>query len=346
MAIMFGSPRINSKQLADLSRRLAISLGAGVDARKVFAQEADRAVGSAAREQFRTVSDAIQSGNSIYDALAAAEDYFPTLFCEMVQVGEQTGQLSETFLRLAEHYEGQVRLRRTFLASLTWPLLELAIALAVIGFLIWFQGIIGDSRSKIDMLGLGLRGNSGLVTYLVFLGMVGFAFYLVLRAMLRGALWTRPIQRLALRVPGLGKPLRILGMARLAWALHLTFSTGMDVRRALRLSLRSTHNAHFTDQIRPIEEALNAGQSIADAFRHSGAFPTEFLDVFHVAEQSGRIAESMAHLSEQYRQQAEVTMRVLATIGGFVVYGVIALFIIYMIFSLYSFYFSSLRSFM
>jgi len=344
---MFGSPRISSKQLADLSRRLAISLGAGVDARRVFAQEADRAVGRAARERFREVSDAVQAGNSIYDALAAAEDYFPTMFCEMVQVGEQTGQLSETFTRLAEHYEGQVRLRRTFLASLTWPLLELTVALAVIGFLIWFQGAISESRgTKIDMLGLGLSGGRGLVTYLVFLGVIGFAFFLVIRALQRGALWTRPIQRLALRLPGLGKPLRVLGMARLAWALHLTFSTGMDVRRALRLSLRSTHNAHFTDQIRPIEEALNAGESIADAFRHSGAFPTEFLDVLQVAEQSGKIAESMAHLSEKYRQQAEVAMRVLATIGGFLVYGTIALFIISLIFTLYSFYFSTLRGYM
>jgi type II secretory pathway component PulF len=341
----FGSPRIQTKALADLCRRLSMSLGAGVDVRRIVAQEAVRASGMWARQRLQAVRDGVQAGNSLYESLQAADDYFPPLFVEMVQLGEQTGRLSETFALLADHYEGRVRLARTFLASLTWPLLELAIALAVVGLLIWIQGVLGAAGgANTDLLGLGLSGTRGLVIYLVYLAAIGFGVYLFIRALRRGALWTRPLQRLALRVPGLGKPLRVVCLARLAWAMHLTFSTGMEVRRALRLSLRSAQNAHFSDQIRPIERALDAGESVADAFRQTEAFPGEFLDTLEVAEHSGRLAEAMAHLSEQYRQQAEVAMRVLATIGGFAVYAVIALFLIALIFTLAFSYFGMIRS--
>ena len=343
---MLFTPRIRTKALAGLSRRLATSLEAGVDARRVFAQEVGRATGLGARGRLQAVSDAVQHGESISNALGAAEDYFPPLFLEMTRVGEEAGQLSETFALLAEHYEGRVRLGRVFLASLVWPLIELTLALVVVGLLIWVQGVIGQAQAaKVDILGFGLTGNSGLVVYLVFVGAVAVAVALFVRALARGALWTRPIQRLAVVLPGIGMPLKIICLARLAWSMHLTFKTGMDVRRALRLSFQSTNNAYFSDHVRAVEGAVAAGDSLADAFEQTGVFPAEFLNTLRVAEESGRVAESMAHLSRQYLHQAEVAMTVIATMGGFAIWGLVAIFIILMIFRVASFYFSTLQSF-
>jgi len=343
---MLFTPRIRTKALAGFSRRLATSLEAGVDARRVFAQEVGRATGLGARGRLQAVSDAVQRGESVSDALGAAEDYFPPLFLEMTRVGEEAGQLSETLALLAEHYEGRVRLGRVFLASLVWPLIELTLALAVVGLLIWVQGVIGQSQgTKVDILGFGLRGNSGLVVYLIVVGAIGVLVALFVRALARGALWTRPIQRLALALPGFGKPLKIICLARLAWSMHLTFKTGMDVRRALRLSFQSTNNAYFSDHVRAVEGAVAAGDSLADAFEQTGVFPAEFLNTLRVAEESGRVAESMAHLSRQYLHQAEVAMTVIATMGGFAIWGLVAIFIILMIFRVASFYFSTLQSF-
>ena len=89
---MFFSPHIRIKDLAGLCRRLAISLGAGIDVRTVWAREADRATGRAARGQLRAVSEAINRGQSVAEAIAETGSFFPTLFCELAEVGEQTGQ--------------------------------------------------------------------------------------------------------------------------------------------------------------------------------------------------------------------------------------------------------------
>lgn len=330
------SARINSKQLASFSRRLATSLDAGVDARTTFGREAERAVGMRAKSRMRVVREAIDQGHSIAEALDATDDYFPEMYRELVRVGEETGRLGETLTLLAEHYEGQVRLSRGFLVMLVWPMLELSLAVAVIGLVIWLQGVIGQiTGTRVDIIGLGLIGNTGLAIYVLFVATIALVVFLLIRALRRGAFWTQPLQRLALRVPGLGRALRTISLARLTWGMHLTFNTGMDVRRAVQLALKSTNNAHFIGQIGPIQRAIAAGDSLFEAFDGTEAFPVDFLDALHVAEQSGSVAESMAHLSKQYRQQAEAAMTVLATLGAFAVGLLIALILIVMIFTIF-----------
>ncbi len=136
----------------------------------------------------RSVSEAVNRGESVHDALLEAEGFFPSLFVELVEVGEQTGQLSETLVRLAEHYEGQVRLGRDFRLMLIWPMLELTVALLVVGVLIWFQGLMRARGAPIDMLGFGLSGNEGLTVYLLTLAAIAAGILFVLHSVKRGAL--------------------------------------------------------------------------------------------------------------------------------------------------------------
>ena len=134
---MLFSPRISLKQLANLCRRLSTSLAAGINARNVWAREAERAQGVAARWRFRAIRDAVNRGSGMREALDETGDYFPTLFREMVHVGEETGKLSEVFRQLTANYEHQLQLRRNFLAAIAWPGMQFAMAVAIFGFLIW-----------------------------------------------------------------------------------------------------------------------------------------------------------------------------------------------------------------
>ena len=123
-------------------------------------------------------------------------------------------------------------------------------------------GDLAGRGASVDIFGLGLVGNRGLTIYVTIVAVVGGSIAAVVWAMSRGLVWTRPIQRLMLSIPGVGRPLQVLALSRLAWSLHLTMNTGMDVLRALKLSLRSTHNARYTDQIPTIDAEIVAGSSI------------------------------------------------------------------------------------
>jgi type IV pilus assembly protein PilC len=338
------APRTRLKPLAALCRRLAMALPAGIDLRTVWAREAAQARGSAAH-QLQAISQAIEHGESLSDALAGTGEYFPPLFRETVEVGEQSGHLAEVFEQLAEHYETQLQLRREFLASIAWPVFELGLSLGVIGLLIWVLGFLGEATgTKIDILGFGLVGNSGLAIYVALLAAAGAAFWILYRAVSRGVFWTRPIQRGVLRLPLLGSALQTLALARMAWTLYLTMNAGMDVRRALRISLLSTRNARYVDQLERIDAQIEAGNSIYDAFLAAGCFPPEFLDTVQVGEHSGRLVESMGHLSRQYHSQARTAIATLAKLAGIAVWVVVAAFIVALIFRIFSFYLGMIKS--
>jgi type IV pilus assembly protein PilC len=330
--------------LADLSQRLSTALEAGIDARTVWAREAQRATGSL-RGRLQIISQAINGGASMAEGLADAGDYFPPLFRQLAEVGEQTGHQGEIFHQLADHYQHQLALRRSFLAAITWPLTELTLAVLIVGFLIWIMGIINQTTGgAIDPLGFGLVGNRGLAIYVGLLAVVGLILFATIQAVRRGLVWTRPIQRFMLWLPVLGPALQTLALARLAWTMHLTLNAGMEIRRALRLSLRNARNARYSDQIPRIDAEIGRGNSLYEAFCGAGGYPAEFLDALAVSEQSGRVVESMALLSRQYQERARLALATLTMLAGYGVWAVIAGVIIAVIFRLFGFYLGAINS--
>lgn len=339
---MLLSPRISTRELSQLCHRLAISVEAGIDARTIWAREADRAKGSS-RTRLTGICRAVKKGESLRDALSETGEYFPVLFREMVDVGEQTGRLDSIFALLAEHYQGRLTLRRHFLMAISWPLIELGLAVVVIGFFIWIMGVIREMNKDFDPLGVGLYGNKGLAIYLASVTIVILVIWLIIQALSRGLAWTRPIQRAIMHVPMLGKTIETLALARFAWSFNLTLHSGMNIRRALQLSLASTNNARYTDQIETVDKEIEKGNSILEAFIAAGCFPADFLDATAVGEQSGNLDNAMAVLSRQYQEQAQFAMKTLNTIAAFLVWMIIAAIIITMIFRFALFYLGAIN---
>jgi type IV pilus assembly protein PilC len=342
---MLFSNRISLWELAGLCRRLAISTTAGIDVRNVWRRETEHG-SSKLRAEATRVHDAISSGGSVGDVLAARE-YFPSIFRKLVAVGEQTGNLAEVYARLADNYDYQVKIRRSFLASLTWPIIQLTMAVLIVGGLIFAMGFIASmypGRKAIDPLGLGLVGGKGLAIYSAVVGTIVLAAAIVIRSAVRGAAWTRPIQRLMLHLPMIGKSLTTIALARIAWTLQLTMNSAMEVRQALRLALESSGNDRFASQADQVCNAISAGKEIHEALRSARVFPSTFLDAVEVAEHSGALVESLERLSRQYEEQAQAATSVLATVAGFVVWAIVATMIVVVIFRLFFSYLGMYQS--
>lgn len=323
---MLFSPRIKTRELARLCRRVGISLEAGVDVRTVWAREVERHSGSAARARFRSISEAVNRGDSLAEAVAATEDFFPPLFCEMIQVGEKAGKLGEMFTRLADQYEEQISLQRLFLGAITLPLLELSAAVLIIAGYIWVLSILELPTP----FGLGLS------SYAVWVAVVVAGLVFIVHCIRRGVVWTEPIQRAVLLVPVLGKALETICLARLAWSMNLTLGAGMEVRQALRLSLRSARNPRYLGHIPSIDATIAGGNSIYEAFAKVAGYPREFLDTIQVGEQTGNLVESMGHLSGQYRERADAAVKTLTKLAGFGVWVIVATMITALIFQIFT----------
>jgi type IV pilus assembly protein PilC len=347
MERMFFSSRARNRDLAALCRRLAIALESGLEVRRIFAREAEGRSPLGMRRRMQLISARVAAGGALADAFDDVGPYFPTLMCQLIRVGEQSGHLDESFRHLAEHYEFQVRMRREFMSSITWPLTQLSLALTVVGLVIWISGMIKGKDlqgREIDILGFGLRGTSGLIEYLTIVGCCVAGFFFLVQAVRRGVFWARPIQRAMLLVPAAGTALETLAISRFAWTLHLTGESGMSLLKSLPLCLQATQNDRYISQTESIVTSVRRGETLTDALTATRAFPTRFLDTLDVGERSGRLPEAMKLLAGQYQDEARVAVKVLMQIASWLVSILVMGLIIFFIFRVANMYVGTIKA--
>lgn len=333
------APRIGLKPLAALCHRLAIATSAGIKDFKVWQSEADRGSRQQQRKIEQVVS-ALTAGNTLPKSIASTGNYFPKLFRQMIEVGDESGQMDRTYKRLAEHYDRSLAAKRSFLSKLAWPAFQFGIALFVVGILIYIMGIIPGNRDgeSFDMLGLGLVGVPGLIKYGNFLIICGIAGLLLYEAFRRGAAWIRPLQHLIVKLPLVGHAFKTLALARFTWAFQLVLGTSMDLRKAMPLTLDATGNDYYSRFGREVALRIENGQDIHSSLAATGVFPKDLLDSIAVGEESGRLAELMERLSKEYQERAGSAISILAQAAGYLVWAMVAGLIIMLIFQLFSSY--------
>lgn len=320
---------ISSPALIQLCHRVGTAVRSGVDSRRVWEMEERHARGEL-KDALAGIREQVASGGTVAEGMQATNGFFPPMFVHMVAVGEQTGKLDEVLLRLAQHYEHLASMRRMFWIGIAWPLFELVFAVLIIGFLIFITGAIGAARGgePLDVLGLGLVGTRGAITWLLLCGLFAGAIALAANAVIRGWLGPQPVLA-AMRIPVLGKCLESLALSRLTWSLALALDSGMDARRSVSLAIRSAQNPYYESALPRVTAGVAANRQFHESFADGGVFPNDFVQQLEAAELAGVTTESLLRLAKEYEERAQSAMRVLtgiATVGVMLlVFGVIIL---------------------
>ena len=316
---------------------MSTALSSGIEVRKIWPNEAGR-VPPRFRPAIEQIGRGVAGGEQLAQALARTGDTFPPLFRELVALGDATGRLPEILLRLAEQYEHQQQLKRNLMAAILWPMLQLAAAVVIVGLLIWVMGVIGSMTGSepLDILGLGLVGTRGLVIYVAVVAAIVVIGYGLYRLVISDRFASGPLQQLLLRLPVVGRAVESVLLSRFAWSLGLCLEAGMDARRALPFAFRSTGSAVFGQHLDTATAVVGRGQTIEEALAATRQFPHEFLATVGVGEESGKLAESLLHTADQLQQQARAALHTLTVVGGFAIWGMIALLIVTMIIRIFN----------
>jgi type IV pilus assembly protein PilC len=345
---MMFSSRLPLSALVPLCRSLRHYLSSGLTVHEAFAHLARKGP-FAARGVCTRVLASLQRGDDLSAALKKEQAAFPPLVVAMVSVGEHSGMLAEIFGHLEDHFVRQQQLWNAFVSKITWPVVQLILAVFVIAGLIYFLGIIADMRGPgappYDPLGLGLSGASGAM---IFLGVVvGIALGLCLLYFLltRGLGGRASVSAFLLRLPAIGPCLQSLALARFCTAMRLTHETGMPVGKALQLSLRATGNPAWEAQASAVKAATMTGDDLTTILSRTGLFPDEFEQILSVAEMSGSISEVMEKQAEHYHEEAGRRLSTLTAVAGYAIWAGIAILIIIAIFRLYGSYFDQISNF-
>lgn len=332
------SPRIPNRPLAELFRNLATLLHSGVPILKSLQTAGRNAAHPRVRRAMEAVELDIKRGQDLASAVAAREE-FPPLAVEMIAVAEQTGQLPEILKHLSEHYDNLVKMRRIFLAAIAWPAFQLVAAILIIALLILILGWVAESTGHtVDVLGWGLIGPKGAIIWLTLTFGTLIGLFVAYKIIANSAAGKRTLDPLLLRIPVVGRCMQSFSLARFSWALSLTQQTGMGLDKCLDTALRATSNGAFIGEIPRVVAMVREGEELTDSLRATGLFPETYLQTVGVADAAGTVPETLDRLSPELEADARRSLAALVIASGWLIWMLVAAFIIFLIFSLASFY--------
>ncbi len=296
---------------------------------------------AAIRPVAQRMAQRMEQGEDLQAILKEEADYFPPLYRAIGSVAEETGTLPEALRELESFFTLQNSLWKKFLAQITWPCVQFVLATLVVSLVIWLLGIIAGGSHGLSVF--GLQGGTGALIF--FFGVWGVVIGLfTLLFFFRNVVGRGPgIDRLLLKLYAIGPLLEALALARFSMGMALTMEAGVPVDEAVGLSLDATNNFAFTDRKGYCQSMLKSGDSLTETLQAQHIFPEVFTDIVHTAEVSGTEPETFQRQSQQYNEIAEVRLKVLSQVAYWIVWGMVAIFIIALILNLFGQYASMIN---
>lgn len=125
---------VSISSLVDATRTLSILIGAGVSILETLGIIVETTGNAVYRNAFITIVKEVEKGVSLGDAFNN-EDIFPPILVQMVAVGEQTGKLDDTMMRISHYFDLESEISIKTITTLIEPFILVILGLGV-GFLV------------------------------------------------------------------------------------------------------------------------------------------------------------------------------------------------------------------
>jgi type II secretory pathway component PulF len=328
--------RLPGALVADVLGRVAVALAAGLPPRRAWEAEAAR-VPARWRPAVAAVAAAIASGASLTESLATAGDAFGPVVRGMAVVADATGRDAEVLRDVSVAVRHALAVRREFRAGLVKPALQLLAAAATVAALIVVSGgISGIDGRPLDLLGLGLRGTSGLRVYLgVVAAVVALAVAL---APLAARSWADRgiVRRAAGRLPVLGPAIVAAESAAWCRAAALASGAGIDAGGLVRVASAAAPGLRIAPEA--VEERIRSGADLAEALAAAGHLDRRVVEAVAVGELSGTTPEALDRLAGRLEEESRAGLAATTRVAGFFAWAGVALLVTLVVFRFFSVY--------
>ncbi len=322
--------------LSTLCERVGVAFDVGLNTYRVFERESENGSSTYAKHM-KSVAQHVKNGGSLADAIKAQGQYFPGHFGDMVEAGEESGRLELVMERLSDYYMEMAEMRSTFVSSIVWPLIQLLIASAIVGMMIYLPSVLASNvEAQKDLLGLGLVGERGLMIYLIFLGAAAaIAFVLFLLA--RQGHFNFLADWFA-RVPRIGNVFRVFPESRFVQTLSLAIYSGIDAWSAVEMSFRSAGTPQYLSKSEHAKKSILRGNEIHEVLESTGLFSKNTIETVETGESSGRLAEILEKYFRHLRNDVRKAMSWITQFASTLIWLLIASILILIIFRVFTLY--------
>ena len=309
--------RVSVGDIAIATRQLSALVGAGIPLVESIGTVSRQVEKEKLRLALREAREKVNEGKTLADALGDYPNLFNDLYVNMVRAGEQAGALELVLERLADYTEASVELRGKVIASMTYPIVMMVVAIGVVSFLMAF--VVPKITKIFTDMGSDLPAITKLVMWIseslqsywaplliaIGLGVWGFKKW---HATEKGR---RIVDENLLKIPVFGKMMMMITVARFASTLATLMTAGVPLLRAMAIVRNIMGNVVLRKVVEEAQEAVREGQPMNKPLRDSGRFPPMVVDMISVGERTGELAPMLDRVAISY--EAQVSRR-LATL--------------------------------
>ena len=294
------------------------------------------------------VTDDVESGSSLSEAMAKHPRCFDGLYVNMVRAGEAGGVLDVILSRLASFKEKSEKLRRRVKGAAMYPIAVLVVILAILLFIMTsvvpkfkevFAGLPGGEKGLPGITQFMMDLSNWLVSYWwAFVLLMFFLFSGVPRliGLTPGGRYFK--DKIKLQAPIAGPLYRKILVARFTRTFGTLISSGVPILEALDIVKGAAGNAVRERIIGDVHDAIREGESIAEPLGNQSVaiFDDLVINMIDVGEKTGELDKMLIKVADNFDEEVDVAVGSLTSLlepllivvmGGAVFCIVLALFL-------------------
>lgn len=306
--------RVRPAEVSVMTRQLATLISAGFPLVSAIDSLIPQTGSVALKRQLAKIKDSIVEGNSFARSLSMFPRSFTDLYINMVYAGESSGTLEIVLERLADITEKQQALKQRIRTAMAYPIFMTLIGALVLFLLLTFivpsiTSIFADMHQTLPVPTLILIHTSSFFKKYWWLILAACtAILLALRALLKTAKGRYTLDKITLKVPGLGPLAGKLAVARFARTLGSLLENGVPMLTALDIVKNIVGNKLIADVIEDAAKEVGKGQALGTALAGSKVFPDISIQMIQVGEQSGQMETMLNKITDVFEREVEASI--------------------------------------
>ncbi len=252
----------------------------------------------------------ITNGSGIAQAMALSHPGLKGTISELVAAGETSGQLTETFERLARYIDKQQHIREKVKKAAIYPSVVLVISLGLAYLML--TEIIPQFESMFNSLGATLPWFTQLILNLSHT-LEALGIWLFIAIIITGIGIKRLyncsqqcryfICWLKISIPVIGPIAKKATIARFCQTLSATYRCGIPILEAIDTASRTTNDLLFQRTVSSLNHKIATGTPLFQALRQTEIFPELVIQLVMVGEESGNLERALEHIAARYEHE-------------------------------------------
>ena len=297
------------------SRQMYTLLRAGVPIVRAITGLADTTRNPVLKKTLHLIRFEIEAGHELSAAMAQHPHIFSQLFSNMIQVGENTGNLDEVFLQISSYLEREKNTRDQIKTAMRYPLfVMIAITVAMFIINIWviptFAKVFSGFNAELPLATRILLGISEFMVnywYIIAGGMA--AIILAFRYYIKTKEGHWQWDRFITRIPIVGTIVLRATLSRFARSFSMSIKAGVPLMVGLRLVSRAVDNVFVGGHISDMRSGIERGENLTRTATATHMFTPLVIQMLAVGEETGNVDEMLDEVADFYDREVDYDIK-------------------------------------